>query len=339
MKKLFKKRILTNTGILFAAAFLFMIAGCEQAADIVQSVQNVTPVASDFTVTGLTATADGGSKAVSIKPKTGKSQGVITIYYEGINGSFYSKRVNAPSAAGKYAVTFDVAAADGFNAANGLKAGTLTINLNTAGGNESEDEDTDDDNNDETAEKTAEEETEEITGETDYGTDEKKIEPFILIDFEDDEWKGNSYGNRKVEWGEYEWLVNGIVTTNTGDHKDGKRSLRLRGTSSDKGDIASRIELIDYINRGIESISFDYASYSGNSNGTLILYYLKEDGEDWEEAGRIENIPKWIDGASKMLNAVFELNISGNVRFKIEKAAFKDGTSVNIDNIIITYLQ
>ncbi len=77
------------------------------------------PIAGDFDITGLTATADGSAKAVTITPKAGKSSGAITRKYAGL--------LTAPSAAGTYAVTFDVAAAAGYNAVTGLSAGNLVI--------------------------------------------------------------------------------------------------------------------------------------------------------------------------------------------------------------------
>ena len=85
-------------------------------------------VAGDFTITGLTAPEDGTPKAVSIVPIAGKSTGAITIWYEGTGDTMYAKSITAPSAAGTYAVTFDVAAVTGaFLAATGLSAGTLAI--------------------------------------------------------------------------------------------------------------------------------------------------------------------------------------------------------------------
>jgi hypothetical protein len=84
-----------------------------------------TPVTSDFTVTGTgTFTYNGSPMAVTIVPKTGRSTGVITIFYNGTN--------TAPTDAGEYEVTFNVEAVKGWNAATGLPAGTITINK-TAG--------------------------------------------------------------------------------------------------------------------------------------------------------------------------------------------------------------
>jgi hypothetical protein len=90
------------------------------------TVNNPTPVAGDFTFGNLNPTA-GSVTAVTITPNGGKSNGTRTIYYEGTGGTTYAKSTNIPQTAGSYTVTFDVAAAAGWNAANGLSAGTLTV--------------------------------------------------------------------------------------------------------------------------------------------------------------------------------------------------------------------
>jgi gas vesicle protein len=90
-----------------------------------------TPAVTDYDIDKLNQTV-GSVTAVTITPKSGKSSGARTIYYAGISPTTYAKSTTLPTAAGSYAVTFDVAAAAGWNAATGLNAGTLTIN--TAGG-------------------------------------------------------------------------------------------------------------------------------------------------------------------------------------------------------------
>jgi len=81
---------------------------------------NATPTADDFNIIGIgTFIYDGNVKAVNITHREGKTTGAITVKY---NGS-----TTAPSTAGEYAVTFDVAAVTGFSAVNGVPAGTLTI--------------------------------------------------------------------------------------------------------------------------------------------------------------------------------------------------------------------
>jgi len=83
-----------------------------------------TPTAADFNISGIgTVSYDGSPKTVTITPKTGKSNGVLTIKYNG--------NTTAPSAIGTYTVTFDVAATTNFNAASGLSAGILTIEIPT----------------------------------------------------------------------------------------------------------------------------------------------------------------------------------------------------------------
>jgi hypothetical protein len=334
MKKLFKTHIKLKTIFTLVAIYFLLISGCEQASEIIQSVQNVTPVAADFTFIGLTATANGSPVIVSIMPKKGKSQGDITIYYEGINGTVYSKNVIAPSAAGKYAVTFDVEAAEGFNAAKGLKAGTLTISVKSAGIIESDDEDdTDDENTDDdlTDEGDDEEDDDEITEEID--------EPLSLIDFEDSAWTvkdAGQYKNRKVTFKGHEWSVSGVTSMGKYDHYIGSRGIRFRG-SADDVDNVNRLELVSFLSDGIESISFDYASFSTHQKGVIELYYQNEGDNNWIKAGEV-TAPKWtID--NKMQNAVFYINKTGNIRFKIEKVTVNNktpSTSVNIDNILIT---
>jgi len=111
--------VLPMTALLLVMAFAMVASACGEDPKNEITIKQ-TPVAEDFTVTGLQGNiANGGPKAVTVTPKTGKSPGAITVYY---NGS-----AAAPSAVGDYGVTFDVAAAEGWNAAVGLSAGTLEI--------------------------------------------------------------------------------------------------------------------------------------------------------------------------------------------------------------------
>jgi hypothetical protein len=92
------------------------------------TVNRATPTAADFNISGTgTFIYDGNSKTVTIAPKEGKSNGTITVYYEGTGSTSYTQKTTAPSVAGTYTVFFNVAAAGDFNAASGLSAGTLTI--------------------------------------------------------------------------------------------------------------------------------------------------------------------------------------------------------------------
>lgn len=80
----------------------------------------IIPVASDFVVANLNQLA-GNVTEVTVTPNSGKSQGGITVYY---NGS-----TSIPQAAGSYTITFDVAEDEqnNFASATELTGGTLVV--------------------------------------------------------------------------------------------------------------------------------------------------------------------------------------------------------------------
>jgi hypothetical protein len=119
-----KLSFLAGLAALFIALFL---TACDNGATPNNGAENQTPVATDYDVTGLSQIYDGNPKELSISPKVGKSNGAISVFYIGTEGTNYAKSETAPSAKGKYAVTFDVAAATGWNAASNLSAGTMEI--------------------------------------------------------------------------------------------------------------------------------------------------------------------------------------------------------------------
>lgn len=110
-------------GIIAFIAVVIMTA-CENPTGQLQPDQ--TPVAEDFQISNLSQSISNVT-AVIITPKTGKSAGALTVYYEGLDGAAYAKKTALPAAIGKYAISFDVAAVTGWNAAAGLSAGTLTV--------------------------------------------------------------------------------------------------------------------------------------------------------------------------------------------------------------------
>jgi|GEM_PF-5007041 len=104
--------------IAFAAIIAFSMSGCSNGTTESGTPGPETPVAADFTVGNLTQTI-GSVTAVTVTPKSGKSGGTITVYYDGSTA--------LPTTAGTYLVTFDVAVAAGWKAVAGLAGGTLTI--------------------------------------------------------------------------------------------------------------------------------------------------------------------------------------------------------------------
>jgi hypothetical protein len=101
--------------VFLAVLSALMVNGCDNEST---SGGNQTPVYADYDIGNLMQTA-GSITPVTITPKTGKSPGTVTIYY---NGS-----TTLPAQAGNYNVYFNVAAAPGWNAASGLYAGRLNI--------------------------------------------------------------------------------------------------------------------------------------------------------------------------------------------------------------------
>jgi hypothetical protein len=96
------------------------------SGDNVSSV-DLTPTAEDFDIGNLSQMVENITD-VTITPKSNKSNGIPTIYYEGIYPTTYTKNTTLPTAIGVYIVTFDIASATGWKAATNLTAGTLIIN-------------------------------------------------------------------------------------------------------------------------------------------------------------------------------------------------------------------
>jgi hypothetical protein len=131
----YMKKLLKVFGIIFVAGIMLcMLLACELIPNQPTTTttnpnpnqptpQNQTPAASDYDIGNLIQPI-GGVTSVTITPKSGKSGGARAIYY---TGTSETKSTTIPQTAGTYVVTFDVAAATGWNAAANLYAGTLTV--------------------------------------------------------------------------------------------------------------------------------------------------------------------------------------------------------------------
>jgi hypothetical protein len=116
--------------IAIAAIIVFSFTALTACGDGSTRPEDPTPKAADFDIGNLSqAVVDITDVTITLKP--GKSSGVITAYYEGTSGTTYAKGTTLPREEGTYAVTFDVAAAQGWKAAKGLSAGTLTVGTGT----------------------------------------------------------------------------------------------------------------------------------------------------------------------------------------------------------------
>ena len=85
---------------------------------------NRTPVADDYELHGELNPFQGSVTAVTVTPKPGASPGAITRI-------MYNYSDNVPQNPGEYVIRINVAAAPGWNAANNLEVGTLTVAAGT----------------------------------------------------------------------------------------------------------------------------------------------------------------------------------------------------------------
>jgi len=100
-----------------------------------------TPTLTDFDIQGVGIFAYSGSnetnqKKVIVTPRLGKTDGTITVFYEGFivaTGINYSSDI-PPTDPGKYSVTFDVTQTTEWNGVVGLYAGELEIQIRNANG-------------------------------------------------------------------------------------------------------------------------------------------------------------------------------------------------------------
>ncbi|WP_461246328.1 RHS repeat domain-containing protein [Treponema sp. R6D11] len=121
-----KNSLFSYIAVIMCAAFIMVFAGCpnpddsgSEPAETPKPALKKTPVADDFFVGGLEYAFDGSAKSATITPKAGKSDGDITVYYNGA--------ADEPVVVGIYEVTFDIAAKANWNEATSLDAGTMTI--------------------------------------------------------------------------------------------------------------------------------------------------------------------------------------------------------------------
>ena len=81
--------------------------------------ENQNPISNDYIVENLSQ-IEGNVTPVIIEVKNGKSPGKVY-------NIRYNSSLTIPQVAGSYIITFDVEAAEGWNAATGLNIGTLNV--------------------------------------------------------------------------------------------------------------------------------------------------------------------------------------------------------------------
>ena len=103
------------------------------------TINRATPTAADFTIPTLESGGypyTGSAQPVTEPISTKTGMGTVTVYYAGQTPTTYDKNTQAPTDAGTYTVTFDVAEGKNYAAAHDLTIGNLTISKGTLNGGE-----------------------------------------------------------------------------------------------------------------------------------------------------------------------------------------------------------
>lgn len=113
-----------------------------------------------------------------------------------------------------------------------------------------------------------------------------------------------------------------LIGTSASDRKNGSQSVRLRN-----GSIYMNFD----VNNGARDVTIYHGKYGSDENKTWKLQKSTDGGSSWVDVGTE------VTTSSTTLTAqTFNINQSGNVRFKILNTSSTTGIRVNIDDITIT---
>jgi len=158
--------------------------------------------------------------------------------------------------------------------------------------------------------------------------------PYVFTeDFENMTGSGGSYTGALVTFGTGQWWVKGYTTMDDQDHRNGARSVRLRGNSGD-GDhtVEMRFDKPD----GIGTVTFKFGSYGGHSGGQLKLQVSSDSGTTWQDRGQLITVPSWTAGGEVLQTATVTVNKVFPARIKIVNISNTGNKTVNVDDISIT---
>ena len=138
-------------------------------------------------------------------------------------------------------------------------------------------------------------------------------------------WEGistyQSYSTTFIQGHAFKWNTSDVGIWSTDSHKNGTQSVRFGKTSS------SSISMAEDVADGACKISFYAANWSANEDTpTLLVQYSTDGGSTWTNVGSCSPNTTWKQYS-------FDLDVTGNVRFKIAQTA---GARLNVDDIAIT---
>lgn len=138
-------------------------------------------------------------------------------------------------------------------------------------------------------------------------------------------WEGctanGNYNATSIQGHAFAWNANNVGLYAGDEHSNGTMSCRY-GRNAD-----SYIAMAEDVTDGASKISFYAAKWSSSeANPTLQVLYSTNAGSSWTVVGTCSPTVTWQQ-------YIFNLNVTGNVRFKIAQTA---GARLNIDDIAIT---
>ena len=138
-------------------------------------------------------------------------------------------------------------------------------------------------------------------------------------------WEGcngyGSYTDKSVQGAAFTWyFVNAGLFAQTNDHWNGALGCRF-GKNAD-----SYIMMSEDVTDGASKVTFYAANYGTDAAPTMQVQYSTDGGSTWTTAGSCSPGSTWQQ-------YTFNLNVTGNVRFKFNQTA---GSRLNIDDIAIT---
>lgn len=138
-------------------------------------------------------------------------------------------------------------------------------------------------------------------------------------------WEGistyQSYSTTFIQGHAFAWNTNDVGIWSGDPHANGTQSVRFGRTAS------SYIAMAEDVADGACKISFYAANWGSNdATPTLQVQYSTNGGSTWTTVGTCSPNLTWKQYS-------FDLNVTGNVRFKIAQTA---GARLNIDDIAIT---
>ena len=138
-------------------------------------------------------------------------------------------------------------------------------------------------------------------------------------------WEGiptyQSYSTTFIQGHAFAWNTSDVGLWSGDQHANGTQSVRFGKTA------ASYIEMAEDVANGASKITFYAANWSNNESApTIQVQYSTNGGSTWTNVGTCSPNATWQQYS-------FDLDVTGNVRFKIVQTA---GARLNIDDIAIT---